>query len=147
MAISGLVMPVVVDAIERVLLAWPLAHVGEEIAEGKPPFADFDAAPAVPLPLRRSGVEAAALHRFPRSVGHSAFFMPRVPVAAKGRSKVASEAATAFRKTASQVCSKDNFLIAAVAAAKKIASSFDVRETNHRPAFKSHICEIEELGQ
>lgn len=68
-AVAGLVVSVVVDAIQRVFSGWLRPHVGVEGCEVIPPaFADRDAAATVVGPLRRPRVQAAALHRIPGSV-------------------------------------------------------------------------------
>ena len=58
-AIVGGVGAVIINAVERVFFAGSLAHVGKEIVEDHPAFANGDATRAVPFPLRRFGVVPA----------------------------------------------------------------------------------------
>ena len=67
-AIRGLVVPVIVDAVNEVS-GGPVAHVGNERAKiARPSVAHSDAAPAVVLELGVSRVVAAAKHALPDRV-------------------------------------------------------------------------------
>ena len=66
--IQGLIVPVVVDAVDEVS-GGPVAHVGNERAEiAQPSVTHSDAATAVVLELRKSRVVATAKHALPDGV-------------------------------------------------------------------------------
>jgi hypothetical protein len=67
-AVAGFVVPIVVDTVER-HSGGALAHIGEEVFEVAPPFAERDASSAIPLELSCFRVGAALPHVDPRGVG------------------------------------------------------------------------------
>ena len=67
-AVSGLVISVVIDAVKPHARR-RLAHVGEEVLEGEPPFADRNAAGAVIREPSVIRIAASLDHRRPASVG------------------------------------------------------------------------------
>jgi len=69
-AVSGLIVPVVVDPVEREIKTWPLAHILTERFEGiKPAIADCDSPLAVPIKSRGGLSQASVFHGLPRFVG------------------------------------------------------------------------------
>lgn len=67
-AVAGLVVPIIVDSVERVALG-VLAHVRQKVVEGAPALAHGDSAPAVVVKVGGFRVEAARLDSGPDSVG------------------------------------------------------------------------------
>lgn len=70
-AIAGLVVPVVVDAVETKPIRTG-AHIGEEVLESAPRLMDGDASSAVPIVLLVSRTRTPINHRSPRVVGRRA---------------------------------------------------------------------------
>jgi hypothetical protein len=67
-AILRLVITIVVDSLDRVA-ARPLAHVGQEVLERKPSFADRDSSAAVSMERKCVGIQASRFHGLPRRIG------------------------------------------------------------------------------
>jgi len=73
--VPGLIVPVVVDSVERVVKSGTLAHIFPERLKGiQPPFADCDSALAVPIESGGVWPQAPIFHAVPRSVCWSAGF-------------------------------------------------------------------------
>lgn len=125
--ISWLVVSVVVDAINRVLLRWPMAHVFEEGLERvHPAFTDADAPASVVRVGVDSRVVASALHVLPDAV------LGRSPHTGTGIARMAmparSGAGQFMRATAARLCVpgfqvrlRDDRRAAAVALAPEIS--------------------------
>ena len=111
-AISWLVVSVVVDSIYR-FTGWPASHIGVEIFETSPTYANLDAAPSVVLVLGVVWVAATIFHGFPSFVFRSA----NTSVSAFAIStQCVSQASTAFCHPCANVRSAFGDLFTAVTA-------------------------------
>ena len=70
-AIAGLVVAVVIDAVERHVCG-TLAHVSEEVLKEKPSLADTDAPASIARPLGHGFIAAASAHSAPTLVSGGA---------------------------------------------------------------------------
>lgn len=127
-AVTGLVVPVVVDPVDREktsasLASWSLAHVGEKVFERFPSLADGDAASTIVFPPWSVRVVTPEPHGLPCGVrGSGARTTDSVTVSKVFRRyDLALEAATAGRVPSYQSMPHDDQLIAAVTAADPAA--------------------------
>lgn len=103
-AIPGLVVPVMIDAIESQSQR-PRAHVGEEVFELLPALAYLDAAPAVVLPGPHIWIGAAPLHGCPDAVLRS--FRRRMLGGLRFRELAPVAAATDHKAAAKRIQRRD----------------------------------------
>ncbi len=71
-AVARLVVPVAVDPVDGVIEAGPLAHVGEEVLEGRPARAERDTPAPVAIPRSIVRVGASRPQRGPTRISRSA---------------------------------------------------------------------------
>jgi hypothetical protein len=112
--IPGLVMPVIVDAVDA-RPGRPIAHVSEEVGEIHPTVADLDPAATVAGILGIIGIEASPLHVHPNDISTStggARFRLAVFRASRSRGRTQQTAARA-RVPAYQVCRRHGCALAA----------------------------------
>ena len=64
-AVARLVVPIVIDALQRVLWRGLVAHIGVKVFKLAPAFADANAAPSVPLKVLMLWIIAPMKHRIP----------------------------------------------------------------------------------
>jgi hypothetical protein len=138
-AVSWFVIPVVIDAIDGVFLGGPFTHIGEEISEVEPAFADLDASAAVPTPLPCFLVQAPLFHAGPGIVGWSGARLAHGGMAMTClRSPFALKTSATDRVSARQIVADDDDFDAAVAEAQEaFVFGLSVREANDGQAAES----------
>ena len=145
-AIAGSIRTVVVDALER-HSQWGLAHIGEEILEDQPSFADRNAACAVGWEFKGFGIEAAGLHRAPASVrgrGRASWSVAVLETAFS--ENVSAPASAASRISSVQMIDVDDNFRAAVTLKNPMGYPVDVREAQDEKPSKAVACDIDEFG-
>ncbi len=113
-AITGLVMPVVVDSIERLALR-PLSHVGVEVREVQPPITHLDSPRRVSFVPGGATLAASVEHRVPSGVGGGAAQPVCRIQRISGDEGFGDGAAATNSVSPAQVCAGDNRVPAAVA--------------------------------
>src|ERR1035437_5076544 len=67
--VARLVVTVVVGiAVNRMQWGWAASDISQKLFEARPALAHFDAAPAVPMPIRQLVIGAALMHCSPRII-------------------------------------------------------------------------------
>jgi hypothetical protein len=114
-AVSGFIVPIIVNAVNGMLSRWPSSHISQKILKALLPLgANSDPAPAVPVIALVLRVTAAIIHRNPSAVLGSPY-RPRFPVNARqnrsGCRDLSSKAPTALHVLSLQIgrCGIDDF--------------------------------------
>lgn len=69
LAVFGGIVPIIVDAVQRVLRRGPWSHIGEEVSKRRhPPAADYNPPASVSVVMDGLRVVASVLHALPRIV-------------------------------------------------------------------------------
>lgn len=141
-AIAGLIMSVVVDAINGVLARRSVPHVCKESVERiSPSGAHSNTAPAVVWIASRTGYEASRLHTGPHSVSHRVSQPVRRVL--HGRDDGAIATAT-LRLSKSQIAAFSSRLVAAFAYALPITAPNLRRSPQHSQLTEPLVGEINE---
>lgn len=141
--VAGFVIPIVVDAVDRMLRRWPPPDMREKRGEGFSPFsADGNPAPAVVRESLVLRVVAAFSHALPTQVFSRDAMLPRITMDkawrmgsdALSRQFTAKTAATARRRfVVEQRIDADGFLASAIAVTQPALLALRI-ETEHDPA-------------
>ena len=145
--VTGLVVAVVVDSINRQFRRWSASYVGKECLKVITPFiANRDTPSAVIFVSGIFGIEAAVFYRVPNSIfsGFSKLFTLTVNKFVFS-TPISTIATAAFRKTIAKICPRNLPFSAAIATTEPIGStafsSFS-RDSQNRPATKSLVAQI-----
>ena len=144
MAVTEFVIPIVIDAVDRVFSSRSFSHVREEVDEIEPSFADRDASASVPSELCGFLIEASLLHFGPRGVcyGHSGFAHRSVTMAGLGDSFTLGTSATGCMSTREIVSDDDGFVSAIAETEPTCVCRLDVREFDDGQTAKALTSEI-----
>ena len=134
-AVSGFVVPVVIDAVKR-QAGRGFAHICEEVFEDQPTFADGDAAASPIFKAMMSGIEASLFHRSPAAVNARLFGVVSV-----FGDDFAVEASAALGSFCGQVSSVEDRLNTTIAQAQPLAIFFTA---NDGQSSEAPIREIDE---
>lgn len=124
--VCGFVIPVTINAVDRMIFAGARPHVGEEILKRSPALANLDPAPAVQIKVVLARVSAALDHAAPNLV-----FRSGRPTTANRNchsvrdvafaDNVSVEAPAALGIPGSEIVDASDYLSAAIALAKNLA--------------------------
>lgn len=120
-AILGFVISIIINSVDRMLRRGTLAHVGKEIGEFSPPFANFDSSATIVFIRFLRGKITSTQHRIPHRIfGHSAANHSGHPVLGIALSRFPSgfKAATTFCVSSSETFSANDNLFAAITQTK-----------------------------
>jgi hypothetical protein len=146
-AIAGFVIPVVVDAVKGEV-GRPFTHIGKEVYEVEPLFANCDTATSIVLPDMAFGVGASSYHRSPRSIGSGYAGLMRwgMAVSGLGFSLSLKAPATGCVTARKVVADSDTFSSTVASVDPACVSVLCMREAQNSQASKSLPCEISEGG-
>ena len=96
-AVTGFIMTIHIDSVQRMLRRWWLAHVGKEVFKGHPRFAYFDAPASVVVKRPPCCIITSRAHLRPGFVGLCMMPFPRMVVAGARLIDFATQASAGLR--------------------------------------------------